>query len=102
MAGALTNLIGDVHREFKADDVLGINFELKAFYDILKMLCEKYDFTYPEDRLLDLSKSVKAIVDHQTRFPDWNNREDIKSALKVEWIWILDEFGYPPVERDEI
>jgi len=55
MAGALTNLIGDVHREFKADDVLGINFELKAFYDILKMLCEKYDFTYPEDRLLDLS-----------------------------------------------
>ena len=102
MAEALTNLIWEVHREFKAGDVLGIDFEVKAFYDILKMLCEKYDFTYPEDRLIDLSKAVKAIVDHQTRFPDWNKREDIKSALKVELILILDEFGYPPVERDEV
>lgn len=102
MAEALTNLIWDVHKEFKAGDVLGIDFEVKAFYDILKMLCEKYDFTYPEDRLIDLSKAVKAIVDHQTRFPDWNKREDIKSALKVELILILDEFGYPPVERDEV
>lgn len=102
MAEALTNLIWDVHKEFKAGDVLGIDFEVKAFYDILKMLCEKYDFKYPEDKLIDLSKAVKSIVDHQTRFPDWNKREDIKSALKVELILILDEFGYPPVERDEV
>ena len=26
------------------------NFEEKAFYDILKELCIKYDFTYPEDK----------------------------------------------------
>ncbi|MFN8266981.1 MAG: HsdR family type I site-specific deoxyribonuclease [Chitinophagales bacterium] len=102
MAEALTNLIWEVHKEFKAGDELGINFEEKAFYDILKELCKKYDFTYPDDKLIELSKAVKVIVDSQAKFPDWNKRDDIKSALKVELILILDEFGYPPVERDEV
>lgn len=102
MAEALTNLIWEVHKEFKAGDELGINFEEKAFYDILKELCKKYDFSYPEEKLIDLSKAVKVVVDSQAKFPDWNKREDIKSALKVELILLLDEFGYPPVERDEV
>jgi type I restriction enzyme, R subunit len=102
MANALTDLIWEVHKEFNAGDELGIDFEEKAFYDILKELCKKYDFTYPEDKLIDLSKAVKIIVDGQAKFPDWNKRDDIKSALKVELILILDEFGYPPVERDEV
>jgi type I restriction enzyme, R subunit len=102
MAEALTNLIWDVHKEFKAGDELGIDFEEKAFYDILKELCKKYDFTYPDDKLIDLTRAVKLIVDSQAKFPDWNKRDDIKSALKVELILILDEFGYPPVERDEV
>jgi type I restriction enzyme R subunit len=102
MAEALTNLIWDVHKEFKSGDALGIDFEEKAFYDILKELCKKYDFTYPDNKLIDLSKAVKLIVDSQAKFPDWNKRDDIKSALKVELILILDEFGYPPVERDEV
>jgi type I restriction enzyme, R subunit len=102
MAEALTNLIWDVHKEFSAGDELGIDFEEKAFYDILKELCKKYDFTYPDDKMIDLAKAVKIIVDNQARFPDWNKRDDIKSALKVELILILDEFGYPPVERDEV
>ncbi|MPN34662.1 hypothetical protein SDC9_182156 [bioreactor metagenome] len=102
IAEALTNLIWDVQKEFNAGDELGIDFEAKAFYDILKELCKKYDFTYPDDKLIDLSKAVKIIVDNQAKFPDWNKRDDIKSALKVDLILILDEFGYPPVERDEV
>ena len=102
MAEQLTNLIWDVHKEFSAGDVLGIDFEEKAFYDILKELCTKYDFTYPEDKLIELAKAVKDLVDAQAKFPDWNRRDDIKSALKVGLILLLDEFGYPPVERDEV
>ena len=102
MAEALTNLIWEVHKEFSAGDALGIDFEEKAFYDILKELCIKYDFKYPDDKMIALSKAVKVIVDNQAQFPDWNKRDDIKSALKVELILILDEFGYPPVERDEV
>jgi type I site-specific restriction-modification system R (restriction) subunit len=78
------------------------NFEEKAFYDILKELCIKYDFTYPEDKLIELAKAVKELVEGQAKFPDWNKRDDIKSALKVGLILLLDEFGYPPVERDEV
>jgi type I restriction enzyme R subunit len=102
MANALTELIWEVHKEFSAGDALGIDFEEKAFYDILKELCIKYDFKYPDDKMVELAKAVKELVDGQAQFPDWNKREDIKSALKVGLILLLDEFGYPPVERDEV
>jgi type I restriction enzyme R subunit len=102
MASALTDLIWEVHKEFSAGDALGIDFEEKAFYDILKELCIKYDFKYPEDKMIDLAKAVKELVEGQAKFPDWNKRDDIKSALKVGLILLLDEFGYPPVERDEV
>jgi type I restriction enzyme R subunit len=102
MAEALTNMIWEVHKEFSAGDALGIDFQEKAFYDILKELCVKYDFTYPEDKLIELAKAVKELVDAQAKFPDWNKRDDIKSALKVGLILLLDEFNYPPVERDEV
>lgn len=102
MANSLTELIWQVHKEFSAGDSMGIDFEEKAFYDILNSLCIKYDFKYPNDKMIELAKAVKVIVDNQARFPDWNKRDDIKSALKVELILILDKFGYPPVERDEV
>jgi type I restriction enzyme, R subunit len=102
MANALTDLIWEVHKEFSAGDELGIDFEEKAFYDILKELCIKYDFKYPEDKMIELAKAVKDLVDGQAKFPDWNKRDDIKSALKVGLILLLDEYGYPPVERDEV
>lgn len=102
MAEALTEMIMQVRDEFNAGDELGIDFEEKAFYDILLELCRKYDFTYPEDKLIELAKAVKDLVDGQAKFPDWNKRADIKAALKVGLILLLDEHGYPPVERDEV
>jgi len=102
MAEHLTNLIWEVQKEFTAGEKMGIDFEEKAFYDILKELCIKYDFKYPEDKLIELAKAVKDLVDAQAKFPDWSKREDIKSALKVGLILLLDEHGYPPVERDEV
>lgn len=102
MAEELTKLIWEAHKEFSAGDDLGIDFEEKAFYDILKELCLKYDFNYPKDQLIELAKAVKDLVDAQAKFPDWNKRDDIKSALKVGLILLLDEHGYPPVERDEV
>lgn len=102
MAEQLTNLIWEVHKEFSAGNTLGIDFEEKAFYDILMELCVKYDFTYPEDKLIELAKAIKDLVDEQAKFPDWSKRDDIKSALKVGLILLLDEHGYPPVERDEV
>lgn len=102
IADRLTDLIWEVHREFSAGDEMGIDCEEKAFYDILQSLCIKYDFTYPDDKTIELAKHVKKLVDSQAKYPDWDKREDIKSALKVGLVLLLDEHGYPPVERDEV
>ena len=102
MAEALTEMIWEVQREFSAGDKLGIDFEEKAFYDILQSLCKKYDFTFPEAGLIALAKSIKIMVDEQTKFPDAFKRDDIKDGIKVELILLLDEHGYPPVPKDEV
>ena len=81
---------------------LGIDFEEKAFYDILKTLCVKYDFNYPEDKLLYLAKEVKVVVDDKPKYKDWNQQADIKEELKVGLIILLAENGYPPVDKDEV
>lgn len=81
---------------------LDIDFEEKAFYDILKGLAVKYDFIYAEDKLIALSKAVKAVVDDKARYTDWNRRDDIKAELKVGLILVLAKHGYPPVDRDEV
>ena len=52
--------------------------------------------------MITLAKRVKVLVDTQAKFPDWDRRDDIKAELKVGLILLLDEFGYPPVERDEV
>lgn len=102
IAESLTEMVMKVRAAFKDGEDRGLNFEETAFYDILKSLCIKYHFTYPEDKLIALSKEVKKIVDNQAAYPDWDKRDDIKAALKVDLIMVLDKFGYPPVERDEV
>lgn len=79
-----------------------VDFEEKAFYDILKSLAHKYDFEYPEDKLLHLASQVKQVVDDKAKYTDWSQRDDIKAELKVDLIILLAENGYPPVNRDEV
>ena len=81
---------------------LGIDFEEKAFYDILKALAVKYDFSYPNDKLIILAQKVKTVVDDKAKYTDWSKRDDIKAELKVDLIILLAENDYPPVDRDEV
>ncbi len=81
---------------------LGIDFEEKAFYDILKALTIKYDFVYPDDKMIVLAQKVKEVVDDKAKYTDWSKRDDIKAELKVDLIILLAEYGYPPVDRDEV
>ena len=62
----------------------------------------KYDFDYPEDKLLELAKKVKTEVDDKAKYTDWSQREDIKAELKVSLIILLANNDYPPVDRDEV
>lgn len=101
-AGEIVDLFHALKAEKESFGELGIDFEEKAFYDILKTLSHKYDFTYPDDKLLTLSKKVKEVVDDKARFPAWNDRDDIKAELKVDLILLLAKHGYPHVDRDEV
>ncbi|MDH2433070.1 type I restriction endonuclease subunit R [Pokkaliibacter sp. MBI-7] len=98
----IVDLLQALKRERDSFADLGIDLEEKAFYDILLKLAHKYDFTYPEDKLLALAQAVKALVDDKAQFTDWDQREDIKAELKVGLILLLAKHGYPPVERDEV
>ncbi len=98
----IINLLQALKDEKASFKDLDIDFEEKAFYDILKLLASKYDFEYPEDKLITLSKAVKAIVDDKAKYTDWSQRDDIKAGLKVDLILALAQHGYPPVDRDEV
>lgn len=101
-ADQIISLYKRMRDELGSYAALDISLEEKAFYDILFKLCVKYDFTYPEEKLLVLAKAVKELVDDKSRFTDWNEKADIKAELKMELIILLDEHGYPPVTRDEV
>ncbi len=88
----------DLAKEKNSFEEMGIDFEEKAFYDILKALAHKYDFVYPEDKLIPLARKVKKVVDDKAKYTDWSKRSDIKAELKVDLIILLAENDYPPVD----
>ncbi len=102
VAEQFSNLFKELQKERNSFVGLGIDFEEKAFYDILKAIATKYKFEYSDDRLIKLSKDVKSIVDDKAKYTDWAQRDDIKAELKVDLILVLAENDYPPVPKDEI
>ena len=102
VAAQMAELLKEVNKEKKSFKELGITYEEKAFYDILKEIANKFGFVYPEDKLLKLSAAVKAMVDDKSRYTDWANRADIKAELQMDLILILAEHGYPPVPQDDV
>ena len=76
--------------------------EEKAFYDILLAVSKKYAFEYPNDKMIELSKEIRVVVDDKAKYTDWSTREDIKATLQVDLIILLDKYGYPPVTIDDV
>ena len=81
---------------------VGIDYEEKAFFDILLAVSKKYEFEYPNDKMIALSKEIRAVVDDKAKYTDWSTREDIKANLQVDLIILLDKYGYPPVTIDDV
>lgn len=98
----IIKLYNELREEMASFGEMGIDFEEKAFYDILLSLAHKYDFTYPEDKLIELSKEVKQLIDEKAKYTDWNKRDDIRAELQFDLMVLLDEWGYPPVDSKEV
>jgi type I restriction enzyme, R subunit len=102
VASRLADLYQDIVTEKKSFENLGISYEEKAFYDILKAISVQFGFEYAENKLVALSKEVKKVVDDKSRYTDWASRNDIKDELKMDLILLLAEYDYPPVTNDEV
>lgn len=99
--------LADLFEEINKDNVLpdGIpNIEVKAFYDILKSVAERYGFLdqYTEEQYIEMGKAMKEKVDDCSQFIDWEKRTDIRAQLKVQIILTLAKYNYPPATRDEV
>ncbi|MFA2811719.1 type I restriction endonuclease subunit R [Bacillus mycoides] len=101
VAEHLSELMQQLKDEKNSFKKMGIDYEEKAFYDVLKHVRDTYEFDYPEDKLIQLSKEVKKIVEDKSQYTDWNTRMDIKAQLQVDLILLLANNGYPPVALDE-
>ena len=95
-------MVENLKTEMGSFNDLGIDLEEKSFYDILKKLADKYEFDYPEDKLIKLAKEVKTVVDDKAQYPDWDKKDSIKAELKVDLILLLAKNDYPPIDRDEV
>ena len=102
VADRFADLFEELRKERNSYNDMGIDFEEKSFYDILKAIAVKYQFDYPHDKLITLSKAVKLIIDDKAKYTDWSHRDDIKAELKMDLILVLAENGYPPVTHDEV
>ena len=102
VAEQLAKLLEELKLEKDSFKAMGVDYEEKAFYDILKAVAKKYEFEYPDDKMIELSKCIKLIVDDKAKYTDWSTREDIKATLQVDLILLLDEFDYPPVTIDDV
>ena len=97
----ILSLFYELKDEKESFNKMGIDFEEKAFYDILFAIAVKYDFDYPKDRMLELAKEVKELIENTSQLTDWSKRQDIKAELRAYLIMLLDKFDYPPISHDD-
>ena len=102
VAQQMSDMLRDLHTEKNSFTKLGISYEEKAFYDILKAIAQQFGFEYPEEKLLLLSARIKDLIDDKSNYTDWSTRGDIKAELKMDLIVLLSEYGYPPVTNDAV
>ena len=81
VANQMADLLKELNKEKKSFLDLGISYEEKAFYDILKSIAKQFGFEYPEDKLLKLAAEIKKIVADKSKYTDWSTRDDIKAEL---------------------
>lgn len=105
-------ILKDMQTDRESFRKMGLTFEEKAFYDILMMFRDKYNFEYGEDKVIDdivvndkcriLAKKVKKIIDVKSSFADWLNNQHIRDQLKYDIKVCLIKNKYPPQYSSEV
>ena len=97
VADQLMDLLDQLKEEESSFSKMGIDFEEKAFYDILVAVADKFKFTFPDEKNIELSKEIRAALRDKEKYADWANSIQIKALMQADIIMILAKHGYPPV-----
>ena len=92
-------LLEDIKKESESFKALGINYEEKAFYDILVAVEKKHNVTYPEEKNIELAQEIHKLVTNKAKYTDWSNRADIKASLQVDIIKLLYKYKFPSSQK---
>ncbi|HIU70305.1 MAG TPA: DUF3387 domain-containing protein [Candidatus Enterosoma merdigallinarum] len=95
-------ILDDLQKDADEFKKMGITFEEKAFFVILKAIKEKYSFDYSDEKLIELAKKVKAVVDDKAKYTDWSSKSDIKASLQSDVIRLYNRNGYPPMTFEDV
>ncbi len=103
VAAQLTDLLNKIKDESQLPEGIP-DIEVKAFYDILKSVAEKYAFVenFTEEQFKCLAIEIKGIVDDNSAYIDWDKRDDIKASMKVAIVLTLAKEKFPPYTKDEV
>ena len=96
VADQLLDLLNQLKKEENSFSSMGIDYEEKAFYDILVAVAEKFQFEYPDDKNIELAKEIRAALRDKEKYSDWANSMQIKALMQADIIMILAKNGYPP------
>lgn len=96
VAEQLIDLLNQLKEEENSFSKMGIDYEEKAFYDILVAVASKFQFEYPDDKNIVLAKEIRAALRDKERYSDWTNSGQIKALMQADIIMILAKHGYPP------
>ena len=92
----LMELLRQIKEEQESFNSMGIDYEEKAFYDILTAVAEKFQFEFPESENIELAKEIRAVLRDKEKYVDWANSAQIKALMQADIIIILAKHGYPP------
>ena len=92
----LMDLMNEIKSEQNSFEAMGIDYEEKAFYDILVSVAEKFKFDYPEEENIALAKEIRAALRDKEKYADWANSTQVKALMQADIIIILAKHGYPP------
>ncbi|MBQ1735275.1 MAG: type I restriction endonuclease subunit R, partial [Lachnospiraceae bacterium] len=96
VSAQLMDLLQKLKEEQDSFSTMGIDYEEKAFYDILTAVAEKFQFEFPESENIELAKEIRAALRDKEKYADWANSVQIKALMQADIIIILAKHGYPP------
>ncbi len=95
-------VLQDLEEDKNSFEEMGISYEEKAFYDILVKVRDEHGFPYADEKCLHLAKEIKKLVDDNSVYADWAQRDDIRSQLNMDLTVLLYNNGYPPEWDEEV